>query len=377
MSEFKIPPISTLAGSTLSNYFKILKQGRIEPRFYFKIGLTTLVVLFASPFHLWEKIFFNRKLAKARLDKPPLFILGHWRSGTTLLHNVLTKDPKVGYVSTYQSVFPNNMASKWLFKTFMRINMPDVRPSDKVELNIDFPQEDEFAFCNTQPNGYYNFFYLPKEYSTFYDKSVHFDKLNEKQIKQWYFAYDRLIKKALINTDRNRIVVKNPINTARIEKLLKLYPDAKFVYIYRNPITVFYSTRRFFQQLFPTLWLHKVDNPFIDQMILDVYTRVMNDFLEQKSLIPSENLIELRFEQFEKQPMAEIEKIYNELWQEDFTAVKPYFSKYLDSQKKHKKNKYEVDAVEMDMLDKHLGKFIELYGYSIPPEVIISDASKN
>jgi hypothetical protein len=60
----------------------------------------------------------------------------------------------------------------------------------------------------------------------------------------------------------------------------------------------------------------------------------MNDYLEQKSLIPPENLIELQFEQFEKQPMAEIEKIYNQLWKEDFTGVKPYFSKYLETQKK-------------------------------------------
>lgn len=377
MSEFKIPPISTLAGSTLFNYFRILKQGHIHPRSYFKICLTTLVIIIASPFHLWERIYFKRKIAKASFEKPPLFILGHWRSGTTLLHNLLTKDPNVGYTTTYQSVFPNNLASKWMFKTFMRINMPNERPSDKVELNIDFPQEDEFAFCNTQPHAYYNFFYFPKEYSAFYDRSVHHEKLNEKQKKQWYKSYDILLKKALINTGKKKLVVKNPINTARIEKLLKLYPDAKFLYLYRNPITVFHSTQRFFTQLFPTLWLDKVDKQFIDNMIVDVYNRVMNDYLEQKALIPPENLIELQFEEFEKQPLAEIEKIYNQLWKEDFSAFKPFFSKYLETQKKHKKNKYKVEAAEMDLLDKHLGKYMKHYGYSLPPEVIVSDTSKN
>lgn len=376
MSEFKIPPISTLAGSTIFNYFRILKQGHIEPRFYLKVCLTTLVILFASPFHLWEKIFFKRKLAKVNLEKPPLFILGHWRSGTTLLHNLLTKDPRVGYTTTYQSVFPNNLASKWLFKTFMRINMPNERPSDKVELNINFPQEDEFAFCNSQPNAYYNFFYFPKEYGEFYDKSVHLNKLSEREIKQWYTTYDTLLKKALINTDRKRIVVKNPINTARISKLLKLYPDAKFLYLYRNPITVFHSTQRFFQQLFPTLWLHKVDQKFLDNMIIDVYNRIMKDYLEQKSLIPPENLIELSFEEFEKNPLEQVEKIYTHLWKEDFAAIKPYFSKYLETQKKHIKNKYSVDSTEIDMIYKHLGKHIEHYNYSIPPEIIINDKTK-
>jgi omega-hydroxy-beta-dihydromenaquinone-9 sulfotransferase len=376
MSEFKIPPISTLAGSTLFNYFSILKQGHVHPRYYFKICLTTLVILLATPFHIWERIYFKRKLAKATLEEPPLFILGHWRSGTTLLHNLLTKDPNVGYMTTYQSVFPNNLASKWIFKTFMRINMPHERPSDRVELNINFPQEDEFAFCNSQSNGYYNFFYFPKQYRQFYNRSVHHDKLSEKQRKLWYATYDTMLNKALINTDKKRLVVKNPINTARVEKLLKLYPDAKFLYLYRNPITVFYSTQRFFQQIFPSLWLDKVDKEFITHMIIDVYNLVMNDYLEQKALIPPENLIELKFEDFEKQPMAEIEKIYNQLWKEDFAAVKPYFSYYLETQKKHKKNKYKIESAEMEMIQKHLGKPIELYGYSIPPEVIVTDTPK-
>jgi hypothetical protein len=376
MSEFKIPPVSTLAGSTLSNYFRILKQGHVHPRFYFKVFVTTLVILLATPFHIWERFYFKKKLAKVNLEKPPLFILGHWRSGTTLMHNLLTKDPNVGYMTTYQSVFPNNLASKWMFKTFMRINMPNERPSDKVELNINFPQEDEFAFCNSQPYGYYNFFYFPKQYDSFYKRAVHHDRLSEKQIEDWYAAYDNMLKKAVINTDKKKLIIKNPVNTARIDKLLKLYPDAKFIYLYRNPITVFHSTQRFFQQLFPTLWLHEVDQPFMDQMILDVYNRVMNDYLEQKALIPPENLIELQFEEFEKQPLVEIERIYNQLWKDDFEAVKPYFSKYLESQKKHKKNKYAVEAAEIEMLQKHLGAHMERYGYGLPPEVIVNDSIK-
>lgn len=373
MREFKIPPISTLAGSTLINYFRVLKQGHVQPRYYFKVFLTTLVILFATPFHLWERIYFKRKLAKVQFEKPPLFILGHWRSGTTLLHNLLTKDPGVGYMTTYQSVFPNNLASKWIFKTFMRINMPNERPADRVKLNIDFPQEDEFAFCNTQPNGYYNFFYFPKAYIQIYDRAVHHKNLSEKQKKDWYAAYDTMVKKALINTGQHKIVIKNPINTARVEKLLKLYPNAKFLYLYRNPITVFLSTQRFFKGLFPTLWLERVDNEFINHMIIDVYNRVMHDYLEQKKRIPPENLIELQFEKFEKDPLTEIEKIYTQLWKEDFNPVKPYFSKYLESQKKHKKHMYELESAEIERLQEHFGKHIAYYGYGNLSELIITD----
>lgn len=371
MDEFKIPPISTLAGSTITNYFRILRKGHIAPRYYFKIFLTTLIVLIATPFHLWEKIIFRKRLKEFEFKKPPIFILGHWRSGTTLLHNMLTKDPSASYITTYQSLFPTNLASKWLFRTFMRINMPDKRPSDGVELNIDFPQEDEFAFSNLQWNAYYNFFYFPAHYKTFYEQAVHHKNLSDKEIELWYKSYDTLLKKALIDTKGDRLIVKNPVNTARIDKILKLYPEAKFLYIYRNPITVFFSTQRFFQQLCPTLWFHKVDDQFIDDMIFEIYNALMSDYLKYKSLIPPGNLMELKFEEFEQEPVTEIEKIYSNLLNEDFSAVKHYFSEYFTTQKSHKKNKYQVEAETIAAIRMHLGKYIEMHDYEIPEDIHI------
>jgi omega-hydroxy-beta-dihydromenaquinone-9 sulfotransferase len=371
MEEFRIPPISTLAGSTILNYFKILRKGHIEPRFYFRIFLTTLIVLIATPFHIWEGFFFRRKLKAFKFNTPPVFILGHWRSGTTLLHNVLTKDPASGFITTYQSLFPNNMASKWLFRTFMKVFMPHRRPSDGVELNVAFPQEDEFAFSNCQPNAYYNFFYFPSNYRSFYEKSVHLTPLTEKEKGLWFSSYDRLLKKALIDSHGERLIIKNPVNTARIRHILKMYPDARFLYIYRNPITVFHSTRRFYQKLFPTLWLQKIDDKLIDSMIFEVYNKLLEDYLEQKSLIPEGNLLEIRFEDFERDPMKEMRLIYNKLFREDFAKAERYFSDYIQSQKSHKKNKYFVEQEEVDAVQKHLGRFIELYDYSLPPDVEI------
>jgi hypothetical protein len=371
MEEFKIPPISTLVGSTISNYFRILNKGKIAPKYYFKIFLTTLIVLIATPFHLWEEIYFRKKLRKFKFSKPPLFILGHWRSGTTLLHNMLSKDPSAGYISTYQSLFPNNLASKWLFRTFMKINMPHKRPADGVELNISFPQEDEFAFCNCQPNTYYNFFYFPTLYKTFFEQAVNHENLTSKEINVWYKTYDKLLKKALIVSNGERLIVKNPVNTGRIDKILKLYPDARFLYIYRNPVTVFFSTQLFFRKLNPTLWFQDVDYQFIDNMIFDVYDRLMDNYSAQKLLIPAGNLMEIRFEEFEQNPVKEMENIYTNLLKEDFSKVKNNFAEYFNTQKSHKKNKYLVDENTIASIRKNLGKYMEMYNYDLPAEIQI------
>ena len=122
MSDFKIPPISMLLGSTLGNFFLTIRYGKIDAGSYHKVFLTSLICLIASPFHLWEK-FKDRKLNSR--DESPLFIIGHWRSGTTFLHNLLCQDPNTGFVTTYQSVFPNNMHSKLLFRPFMKWKIPD------------------------------------------------------------------------------------------------------------------------------------------------------------------------------------------------------------------------------------------------------------
>ncbi len=369
MSNFKLPPVIMLLGSSMPNYFRVLRQGKILPKYYFNIFLTTLIVVINIPFQLWEKLLFALKLKKTSFQKPPLFILGHWRSGTTLLHNMLCTDPEASFVTTYQGVFPNNLASKAVFKTFMRKFMPNKRPSDNMRLDVDMPQEDEFAFCSTYHNAFYNFFYFPRNYQNFYKKSIRFEEMNTAEKERWYRAYDKLLKKAYVNKKGKRLIVKNPSNTARIKQLLKLYPDAKFLYIYRNPITVYLSTQRFFHSLLPTISLDGASADFVDEMIFDLYKMLMGDYQKQVSLIPKANLMELRFEDFEKEPVRHLEIIYKDLLQEDFGRVKNIFTKHFEANKDYHKNSYKVKRELIEKIKTEFGFYMELYGYKVPEEI--------
>ena len=97
------------------------------------------------------------------LEHDPVFILGHWRSGTTFVHNVFSCDKHFGYNTTYQTVFPHLMMwGQPFFKKNMSWLMPDKRPTDNMELAVDLPQEEEFALANMMPYTYYNFWFLPK-----------------------------------------------------------------------------------------------------------------------------------------------------------------------------------------------------------------------
>lgn len=372
MSEFKIPPISTLIGSNLINFIRVVRSGgRVEPRFYLKMGLTALVVLLASPFHLWEYFFFRKKIRDYRIKKEPLFILGHWRSGTTFLHNMLCADPRAGYMTTYHSVFPNNLGSKFVFKTFMKMNMPDKRPSDNVKLGIDLPQEDEFALSNLTDKSFYHFFYFPAQYKKYYRDSV--TDVNNGLVQGWDQTYRELIIKALLNAGGERIVLKNPVNTGRIKTLLRMFPDAKFIFIHRNPVTVFLSTRKFFRELFPTLWFHETGKEFIDEMIFENFKVMMEDYEKQKLLIPQRNLMELRFESFEQDPLEHCRRVYSDLLEDDFLPAEPFFDKFIKSQKGYTKNKYRIEKSLVDRITMEWGPYLTLWNYSLPDELILDE----
>ncbi|MCX2745066.1 sulfotransferase [Mangrovivirga sp. M17] len=318
----------------------------------------------ASPFHLYEKIFFKLKLKKYQFSNPPIFIIGHWRSGTTHLHNLLARDPAASYFTTYQGVFPNNLKSKLIFKSFMRLSMPGKRPSDNVKLNVNYPQEDEFAVSNSGLESFYNFFYFPHLYKTFYESGVVFTE--DEEAFHWLKGYEKLLKKAALNTGNGRLIVKNPVNTARIKYLEKYFKESKFIFIYRNPIIVFLSTRSFFYSLFPSLTLQEIDKEYINEIVIDLYKRLMDDYFQLKDEISENKIIEIKFEDLEKQPIEELKEIYSKFIQVDFKEIRPHFEAYLNSRKGYKKNEYSISSTELDEIVNHLKPYMEKLGYDIP-----------
>ena len=190
MSKFLKIPISPLMGSSILNYIKVILSNKVDIKFYLHVFLTFIVVLLISPFQLIDRfIFFFKRNNQKKRD--PIFIIGHWRSGTTLLHNLLSLNKNFGFFNTYNSLFINNIYSSLLFKTLMKYTMPKERPSDKIKLDVELPQEDEFAVSNYTNISHYNFFFFPNDYKKFYSEAIRFEKNNE---KLWLSKYSDILK---------------------------------------------------------------------------------------------------------------------------------------------------------------------------------------
>ena len=100
---------------------------------------------------LWllQTAFMGRKIDRTQIEKHPVFVLGHWRSGTTLLHELLVCDPRHTYPDTFSCFAPNHfLLSRRLFAWWLWALMPHRRPMDNMSVGFDSPQEDEWC-CAT------------------------------------------------------------------------------------------------------------------------------------------------------------------------------------------------------------------------------------
>ena len=368
---FKIPPVSPLLGSTVLSFIRTVYGRKIEPKNYFKLTLSFIVVLISSLFQWVDILYFRIKARASKQYAPPVFIIGHWRTGTTFLHNILARDPKMGFVTTYQTVFPNNMKSKFLFRPFMRLHMPEKRPGDNVKLGVGFPQEDEFALSNMTAYNFYQYMYFPRDYREYYEKFIRFKGVSTKTEKIWRRQYKRMITKAMIDGGGMIPLVKNPCNTARIGKMLELYPGAKFICTVRNPVIVILSSKKFFSELFPTISLHQLSEYEMEEMLFDIYDMLIHDYLEQKHLVPEGDLLEIKFDNYEEDPLSYVKSIYDAFQLEGFDENRHRFDQYIESLSSYKKNKHKVSREYLDRILDRCGFAMKLWGYDMPENVEI------
>ena len=363
--EFDKLPINTLIGADWKTFNQVTANQLIGDEYKSKYRLTKGVCRLLSLLKPIEDHYYN-KIANRPLEEDPLFILGHWRSGTTFVHNVFACDKHFGYTTTYQTVFPHLMLwGQPFFKQNMAFTMPDHRPADNMELKPDLPQEEEFALSNMMPYTYYNFWFFPQRMLEYCDRFLTMEKSTEEERRVFKETFLRLVKVSLWNTSGTQYLSKNPPHTGRVKLLLEMFPNAKFIYLKRNPYTVFESTVNFFTKTIRPLKLQ----PFTDEKLIanfvEVYKRMYAAYEEQKQLIPAGHLIEVKFEDFEKDAFDLTQEIYQQLSLPGFDEAKAAIQAYLDKKKGYKKNQYKYEPTTVKMVEENWRMALEAWGYDL------------
>lgn len=356
-----------LAGSSVTNLFRLYAQNkflisiRYMPRMLYATALSNII----APFRIKEKIKFNKSIKQTEIKHPPLFITGHWRSGTTYIHNMLSLDNTFGYCSTFTATLPGIfLGSEKIFKPVLAASITDKRPMDDVPMGTDLPQEEEYAIGAFIPYAYYNGWIFPKNMG-FYNNFVCMENVSKEVIDEWKETYLYFLKKLTYYRDGKRLILKNPAHTARIKHLLEMFPDAQFINIYRNPYHLYYSMMRFLRIVVPIYCIQKHDMQNLEGHMLDLYAQMYKKYFEERNLIPKGNLVEIKYEDFIQNPLKNVKKIYTTLGLKNFEASKKIFSNYATSQKFFKASTYNVEPVIKDKINNKWKFVFDEFGYEM------------
>jgi len=356
--------VTTLAGSTLRNISDLRRDYIIEPSYRNKFRFSIAVAALLELLNPVERMVWQRRIRQFRPEVPPVFIVGFWRSGTTLLHNLLCQDPQTAYTTTFQTVFPNLVLTQsWWLKPIVNMVLPKRRPYDNVNMDMDFPQEEDFGLMNMQPSTIYKFFIFPKDYNRILETDLFTERLKPGRLEQWKTAYMTMIAKAVFNTRGRRYIGKNPCHLSRIRLLLDLFPDARFIFIHREPYKVIESLYQFMLTVFPGVQLQDVPDTFTRRQVVDLYVRMMQAWFATKDQIPSGNLVELNYHDFLEDIQGSLHTIYTQLGLGDYSRISGVTDQFLRQNPYPEHNSVPPEPETIRLVDEHASDIRKKLGY--------------
>jgi hypothetical protein len=314
-----------------------------------------------------QNALYGTAVRKTPIRQAPLFIIGHWRTGTTLLHELLILDDRHAFPTTYECLAPNHfLLTEKVLTPVLGWMMPSRRPMDNMAAGFDRPQEDEFALCMLGQPSPYRTIAFPNHPPQDQD-ALDLQGLSPRRLLRWKRAFLRLLQQLTYKNGGRRLVLKSPTHTARIRVLLELFPDARFVHIVRDPYVVFPSTVNLWKTLYETHGLQKPTFWGLEEYVFDTFTRMYDRLEEDRQLVEPRRFYELRYEDLVRSPLEEVRKLYDQLELGEFERVRPRLEQFLASQSGYKTNRYRLEPGLRDEITRRWGNVIRRYGYAAEP----------
>ncbi len=352
-------------GMTMRAWFSMLARQRfsVSPSRWSMAVIISMISPVNSTLAAAQKIFWGKKIRQAKIEPDPIFIVGHWRSGTTLLHELLVLDKQFTYPNTYTCFTPEHfLVSRYLVPWWLKFIMPSRRPMDNMEVSWERPQEDEFALCNMGlPSPYLAFAFpnIPGIDAEYLDLR----QLSKADLQHWKDVFVHFLKCVTVAGQGRQIVLKTPLHTARIDVLRDLFPNAKFVHIVRDPYVIFPSTVRTWMRMSEDEGLQRPKNEGLEEAVLARFAKIYEVFEDSKTRIAPDHFCEVRYEDLIEDPVAQVRLIYDHLNLKDFEKVLPTLQERAAGMRGYKVNRHRLSDEMRDQVTERWGDFIGRYHY--------------
>ncbi len=354
-------------GCDFLTWMRLLARNRFAvgwPYLYIVV-IDTLFSIFNTLGRWLVAVVYGWRVARVEIKEPPIFVLGHWRGGTTLLHELLVLDERFTFPTSFACFAPNHfLLSELIADPWLNFLLPSHRPMDDMTMGWSSPQEDEFAMCNLGAPSPYLTMAFPN-HPPVCQEYLDPQGMPPTEKELWKRTFLRFIKQITFRTPK-RIVLKSPPHTARIDVLLEMFPDARFVHIVRNPYTVFASTVNLWKRLYEGQGLQKPHYQGIEEFVLETYIKMNRKLQQTRGLVPPSRFYEVRFEDLVADPVAQLRRLYEHLDLGDFEPVAPAIEAYQAARADYKTKRYEQSDAERDRITQAWGEFIRAYGYQQP-----------
>ncbi len=322
-----------------------------------------------QPIDLFERMKYRKAIDACSLEDEHVFIIGQWRSGTTHLHNIMMNDNQFATASTFQVIFPNAFISLNPLKGLLNKLVPDTRQFDHAKISFDSPQEDEVALAYLSPYSIYHCFFYPSRLREYCQKYAALQNISASEFNHLSSQYAYFLKKLVYAAKGKSLMLKNPTNTGRIPLILDLVPNAKFIYIQRDPFKATLSESLALKVMMDECTLEDFTLAQLEEAVIDNYGVLFDKYNKDKSRVPSDRLVEIKFEDLMHDPMPEIEKIYRQLGLGGFKKAKENIVSYLNQEKDYQHNSYDFSPSFIKKVRSKLGHVLDEWGYSQEPYI--------
>ncbi|MCX6285715.1 MAG: sulfotransferase [Bacteroidetes bacterium] len=293
----------------------------------------------------------------------PVFIIGHWRTGTTLLFKLMSLDEQFKAPTLFQVAEPDSMLiSHAYYKPIMKALVRETRPMDNVKIGMDEPQEDEYAVFRLTG-------YSPLEQLLFPSSERYFIEEWVKKVNS--FKANEVLKEQLKSfftkvgyNQKGIILSKNPFHSLRIRLLLEVFPKARFIQIYRHPFSVVPSTINMWEILQKENNLNNELHKYNIAEICRVINLIMEKISAETHTLPAGVYAETRFEDLENDPVMTVKQIYSALGLIFSERQESKIREYMAINCNFKKNSFSLSENDKTAIKTELKAYMMKYSYS-------------
>ena len=344
-------------GMSLRPWLKLLAENRfrLHPA---RVPMAATVTTFAFTNSLWrllQNAIHGSAIQRTEVKEPPVFILGHWRSGTTYLHELLAHDERFATPTSYQCFQPHHflLTQPIVTKLFWWL-MPSKRPQDNVELGWNTPQEDEFALCAMGLPTPYRRMAFPN------NGPVDLNYLNMQglaadELQQWQDGLQWFAKLITYHTGK-RLLLKSPPHTGRAAVLCQMFPGAKFIHLSRDPYALFPSTVKLWRALHFAQGFQLSEGDDLEEYIFTCLETMYSDY-------NADGIVHLRYEDLIADPVAHLKQAYQTLGLDGFEQVEPKLAKYAASKRSYRPNVHKLEDTTRKAIAQRWKFYFDQFGY--------------